>query len=122
METGAISKRISLIEKLKHEQQTSKDMLDDALINDDEFRKLQMQVDTLKEDLAAKKSEILARESNEPNVVKHKEIGRDLKEEREILAEELVEYYRQTGGSEIESAEGKRMKLKFSARVIPLEN
>lgn len=121
METASISKRISLVEKLRHEQQTSKDMLDDALINDDEYRKLQMQVDTLKEDLAAKKSEILARESNEAVVVKHKEIGRDLKEEREVLAEELVEYYRQTQATEIESADGKKMKLKFSARLIPLD-
>jgi hypothetical protein len=80
-----------------------------------------MQIDTLKEDLLAKKSEILARESNEPMVAKYKEIGQDLKEEREVLAEELVEYYRQTKSTEIESADGRKMKLKFSARLIPLE-
>ena len=121
MDSTAISKRITIIEKLKQEKQTTKDMIDDALVNNDEYRKLEMEAEALRDDLKAKKSEILALESNEKVVSKMKEIAGDLKEEQEILVEELIEYYRQTQKTEILSNDGKKMKLKFSARLIPLE-
>lgn len=121
METTSISKRITIIEKLKQEKQTTKDMIDDALVNNDEYRKLEMEAQALRDDLKAKKSEILSLESNEKVVSKIKEISGDLKEEQEILVEELIEYYRQTQKTEILSNDGRKMKLKFSARLIPLE-
>lgn len=121
MDSTAISKRITIVEKLKQEKQTTKDMIDDALVNNDEYRKLEMEAEALRDDLKAKKSEILALESNEKVVLKMKEIAGDLKEEQEILVEELIEYYRQTQKTEILSNDGKKMKLKFSARLIPLE-
>ncbi|EKD22761.1 MAG: hypothetical protein ACD_83C00279G0001 [uncultured bacterium] len=121
MDSTAISKRITIIEKLKQEKQTTKDMIDDALVNNDEYRKLEMEADALRDDLKSKRSEILALESNEKVVSKMKEIAGDLKEEQEILVEELIEYYRQTQKTEILSNDGKKMKLKFSARLIPLE-
>lgn len=121
MDSTAMSKRITIIEKLKQEKQTTKDMIDDALVNNDEFRKLEMEAEALRDDLKAKRSEILALESNEKVVLKMKEISGDLKEEQEILVEELIEYYRQTQKTEILSNDGKKMKLKFSARLIPIE-
>ena len=121
MDSTAISKRITIIEKLKQEKQTTKDMIDDALVNNDEYRKLEMEADALRDDLKSKRSESLALESNEKVVSKMKEIAGDLKEEQEILVEELIEYYRQTQKTEILSNDGKKMKLKFSARLIPLE-
>lgn len=120
METNSISKRISLIEELKNERQTAKDMIDDALVNNDQYRKIKLELEAIQSDLKAKKVEILAAPENEKVVAKYKEIGQDLKEEREILAEELVEYYRQTQATEIESVDGTKMKLKFSAKLIPL--
>lgn len=120
MDSYKIAKRITIIEKLKAEKQTTKDMIEDTLINNDEYRKLEMQAEALRDDLKAKKSEILALESNEKVVSKMKEIAQDIKEEQEVLVEELVEYYRQTKSLEIESEDGKKMKLKFSARLIPL--
>lgn len=121
MDSTAISKRITIVEKLKQEKQTTKDMIDDALVNNDEYRKLEMEAEALRDDLKAKRSEILALESNEKVVSKMKEISGDLKEEQEILVEELIEYYRQTQKTEILSNDGRKMKLKFSARLIPLE-
>lgn len=120
MDSFKIAKRITIIEKLKAEKQTAKNMIDDALINNDSYRKLEMQAEALRDDLKSKKSEILALESNEKVISKMREIAQDLKEEQEVLVEELVEYYRQTKSLEIESADGKKMKLKFSARLIPL--
>lgn len=122
METVGIAKRIAIIDKLKEERQAAKDIIDDALINDDEYRRLEMQVNAQKSDLAAKKAEILTRAENEKIIQKYKEVGQDLKEEREVLAEELIELYRQTQTTEILSADGKKLKLKFSARLIPLES
>lgn len=120
MNTSTISKRIQVIEDLKTQRQSAKEMIDDILINEDEYRKLKLQLESLQGDLKAKKLEVLNRSENEKLVVKVKEINQDLKEEQEILVDELVEYYRQTQKSEIESSDGTKMKLKFSARLIPL--
>ena len=120
--SSSLSKRITIVEKLKHEKQTAKEMLDDALINNDEYRKIEMQIEQLKEDLKAKKAELLAVEKNEKIVSKMKEIGQDLKEEREILTEELIEHYRTTQKKEVLSEDGKKLMMKLSARLIPLED
>lgn len=120
MNTSTISNRIQIIEDLKTQRQSAKEMIDDALINEDEYRKLKLQLESLQGDLKAKKQEVLNRGENEKLAVKVKEISQDLKEEQEILVDELVEYYRQTKATEIESSDGTRMKLKFSARLIPL--
>lgn len=120
METGSIVKRIELIEKLKAERQTSKDMLDDSLINNDQYRKIKIEIESLQNDLKAKKAEIFALAENESTVSKLKDISQDLRQEREILATELVEYYRQTQATEILALDGTKLKLKFSAKLIPL--
>ena len=122
MNTSSIAKRIQIIEDLKTEKQSVKDMLDDSLINDDEYRKLKPQLESIQGDLKAKKTEIIARSENEKLISKFKEINQELKEERETLTAELIEFYRQTQGTEIESLDGTRLKLKFSAKLIPLNN
>ena len=122
MNTSSIAKRIQIIEDLKTEKQSVKDMLDDSLINDDEYRKLKLQLESIQGDLKAKKTEIIARSENEKLISKFKEINQELKEERETLTAELIEFYRQTQGTEIESLDGTRLKLKFSAKLIPLNN
>lgn len=122
MDITSISKRIEIVENLKKEKQTAKEMLDDSLINDDEYRKLKLQLESMQGDLKAKKAEIIARSENEKVIFKYKEINQELKEERETLALELIEFYRQTQGTEIESLDGTRLKLKFSAKLIPLNN
>ena len=46
-----------------------------------------------------------------------KEKRQELKENKEVLTQELLDYYRESGSLEIEDAEGNVKKIKFSART-----
>jgi hypothetical protein len=47
-----------------------------------------------------------------------KDIRRDIKENREALAIELLEYYRDSGTLEVVDHEGNTKKIKFTVRLV----
>ena len=50
--------------------------------------------------------------------VQLKELAQDMKENKEILAQELADYYKDTGKQEITDEEGNTKRIVFSAKLI----
>ena len=112
-----INNRLELISKTRGELQVLKDQLDDALANDKDYQ------DAQKEAEVAKESKMLARQKVESNssvmaVAKEiKEKRTELKDLKDALSAELVEYYKNTGNSEITLANGKTYQFSFSVKL-----
>lgn len=110
------------IEKLKEEISTNKDMLEDALNNDPDYRR---EFDKAKE--AAKvRNELKKRIMLQPELMsintKMKNQKTHLKELKETLSEYLQEYQRQTGSKTIEDSNGELNQIISSARLVKTSN
>ncbi len=114
---SSTTKRIAIIEKLKTEAKELKNMIDDTLENSDEYRELKEQKKHMTREYNLVKDQIL----NEPKTAKlkekMKETAKELREEREILSQELAVHFSKVGKSEIEMPDGKVYKFKFSATL-----
>lgn len=110
------------IEKLKEDISTNKDMLEDALNNDPDYRR---EFDKAKE--AAKvRNELKKRIMLQPELMsintKMKNQKAHLKELKETLSEYLQEYQRQTGSKTIEGSNGELNQIISSARLVKTSN
>ena len=101
-----VRRRISILEKAKVELKKLKEMHDDMLINDPGFNK----ADEALKELAKKKKDIQSQLDKQPAAVevntKLKDIKEQIKSNEEALSQELMEYYKTSGVTEIEDADG----------------
>lgn len=106
------------IDQLKEEISTNKDMIEDALNNDPDYRK---EFDKAKE--AAKvRNEVKKRIMLQPNLqeinTKMKNQKAHLKELKETLSAYLQEYQRQTGSKTIEGPDGELNEIVSKAHLV----
>jgi 6-pyruvoyl-tetrahydropterin synthase len=122
MSNQVINKRLQIIKELAEELNVLKEQFDDALLNDPQYQEVQERVDELKtkakEETAQVKEKILAKDSVKAIQEDIKERKEEIRNHKEILSQELVEYYKETGSNEIEDLEGNVKKMKFSVKLI----
>ena len=105
-----------MINKLKGEIQVLKDQLDDVLATNKDYQDAEKEAEIVKE------SKQMARQKAEenPSVVtvndELKDKKTELKDLRDALSAELVEFYKATGNSEITIGD-KTYKFSFSVRL-----
>lgn len=121
MDNSTILRRLQIIKDLQGELNTLNEMFEDTLDNDPQYQKIQEKVEEIKEDAKVQKELIQAKVLDRASVKAIKDDIKEKKEEirdnKEILSQELVDYYRQTGALEIEDEEGNVKKLKFSVKL-----
>jgi hypothetical protein len=114
-----VRRRLTIIEKAKEELKQFKEMHDDALGNDPLYKK----ADDLVKEATQKRKDIQTELSKQPAIAevvgKVKDLKEQMRSNQESLAEELMEYYRTAGVTEIEDENGNVQEFIISIRLKP---
>ena len=118
MSTTNINKRIKILEDLQEELNKLKALYEESLENDTQFQETQEAETKVRNELKEKKVKILANSTYENFREQMKELKQDIKENKEVLSQELVEYYKESGNQEIVDEEGREKIIKFTAKLV----
>jgi len=118
METGVIQKRLKILDDLVHEIAKLKASLEDALMDDPNYGKMMEEEEETKKVKKEKKDRIMSTATIKGYQEELKEKMQEIKEIREILSQELVDYYKDSGTLEIVDADGNVKRMKFSVKLV----
>ena len=118
MKVGQIVRRIKIIEDLAEELNKIKALYEESLDNDDTFQEIEEHAKALRDESKEKKQQVLDKPEIKEFMQQIKEIRQDMKENSEVLSQELADYYKESGLLEITDADGKVRKIKFSAKLV----
>ena len=118
MSTTNINKRIKILEDLQEELNKLKALYEESLENDTQFQETQEAETKVRNELKEKKVKILANSTYENFREQMKELKQDIKENKDALSQELVEYYKESGNQEIVDEEGREKIIKFTAKLV----
>lgn len=118
MDNSVILKRLKIIQDLTEELNVLKEQYTDALDNDVEYQEMQEKTKQIRDEAKIEKDKIVSRPTYKGLSDQVKEKRSEIKEHREILAQELADYYKETGVLEIVDNKGNTKKIKFSATLI----
>lgn len=116
----AIQKRIQKINEYKDENKKTKELLDAALENSDIYKEAHKKSKEVASQKKQIKDKILESPENDKLVWKIKENQEEIKIQKEILAQELVEYYQKEKTNEINDIDGNKLKFELSANLKKL--
>ena len=118
MATEMIQRRLKIIEELNEELNKLKTHYEEALESDSQYQAAVEEVKKVREEAKVKQDKILTNTSYKAISDKMKEARQNLKEAKEALSQELVDYYKDNGVLEIEDNEGNVKRMKFSVRLV----
>lgn len=118
MNKDMIEKRLKIVADLQAELNGLKEQYNDLLENDSQFQKVQEELATIKADAKEKQDKLLSNGVSKAIVEQMKEKRQEIKENKEILSQELVDYYKESGSMEIEDADGNVKRLKFNVTLV----
>lgn len=116
--TNLVKNYMATITRTKNELSKHKEMLEDALDSNPQYKEA---CDEAKEALKIKadvKRQIMEEEKLMEISAKVKELAGTLKETREALSEYLVEYARLSGSNQIEDEDGQTHEIVYSAHLV----
>ena len=118
MSNADIEKRLEMLKKSEDEYKTQKEMLNDALAQDQELDNLEEKMKDAKRRSAAHKEALL----NEPDLrklqEKMKETAMEIKETKKLLADELVAYFMKNNSLEYIDSMGMKRRISVSAKFV----
>jgi ribosomal 50S subunit-associated protein YjgA (DUF615 family) len=117
-----IKSYISRIARLKEDLKPVSEMLNDLLINNEEYK---IAADAAKEaskKKSAVKKKVLSTPEGKTLNDKVSELKEDLKEAQESLSSYLTEYQRLTGSGEIEGEDGELRQIVYVAKLVRKTN
>ena len=118
MNKDAIDKRLKIISDLQMELNGLKVNLDEILDNDSEYQSVLEEVVKIKEASQERKAKISENKMFRNITEQMKDKRLEIKDNRDALSQELIDYYRESGRMEIEDENGKTRRLKFSVRLV----
>lgn len=118
MQDESILKRLKIINDLKEEIGKVKALYDESLEDDNSLQEAEEQAEKIKNELKERKLKVFAKPEVQEMNFKLKELKDELKENNEILAQELADYYKESGSLQITDEEGNQKRIKFSAKLI----
>lgn len=116
--TAMITKRLLIIDDLDIELNILKEQFDDALENDPEYQAIQELEAALKDEVKEKKAKLLAKQSYMKMSEQIKEKRTDIKENKEALSLDLVEYYKENNTIEIKDQNGDTKRMRFNVKLV----
>jgi len=118
MSTDKIANRLKIITDIKDEIKKLRALYTETLEQDQSYIELQEERKKVRDHSKTHKLRTL----NNPTFNEYeqhlKELREDMKENQEILAQELADYYKDSGKMEITDEEGITRKIVFSAKLI----
>jgi hypothetical protein len=118
MNKDMIEKRMGILADLQDELNGLKVQYNDLLENDVTFQKVQEELTKIKAESKEKQDKLLSNGVSKAIVDQMREKRQEIKENKEILPQELVEYYKESGSMEIEDSEGNVKRMKFSVTLV----
>jgi len=121
MSQEMIVKRLGIMEQLQQELNKLRTHYEETLENDPQYQKIQEEREKVKSEVSQskeKQEKVMETPSYKAISDQIKEKRTELKEHKEVLAQELIEYYRENGTMEIEDAEGNVKRMKFSVKLV----
>lgn len=120
MSLEMIQKRMQIINDLQAEINKNKEIYDDALLNNPEYQKVEEKKEEVKK-INKEAKEKVAKIKENPTLQgindTLKELKEELKNNREVLSQELADYYRESGSMEIIDPDGNIRHIKFNAKL-----
>jgi hypothetical protein len=114
-----VRRRIGILGKAKEELKKLKEMFNDIFINDALYQK----ADGIVKEAMKKRKEIQAQLTKQPAAVelngKLKDLKEQIKDNEASLSEELMDYYKTSGVTEIEDENGQVHEFSISIRLKP---
>lgn len=103
---------------MQEELHRIKALYDESLEEDASLQEVMEEETKVKTEAKEKKSRILDNPSYKAMFDQIKELQQEIKDNKEALSQELVEYYKESGEMEIEDHEGNVKHMKFSVRLV----
>lgn len=113
-----VQRRIQIIEELKEELKELRRHKKDILENNDEYEELKEKAKLVKDQEKTKKKQILDDPAYQAIIDQMKEARAEIRDQKDVLSQELLELYEQEGVTEIEDPEGNVKKLKFNVKLV----
>lgn len=120
--TNLVKNYISAIGRTKIELSKQKEMLEDALSNNPQYKEAcddAKEAGKIKSDV---KRQILEDDELQNISVKVRDLSQTLKETKSALSEYLIEYARLSGSKQIEGDDGKILEIVYSAHLVKAES
>lgn len=118
MELDVINKRIKILSDLQDEINRVKAACDESLENDPQYQEIQEQSQKFKEEIKDKKVKVNSNQTIKSMTDQIKELRNEIKENKEILAQELADYYKESGSLQIVDDNGATKRIIFSAKLV----
>lgn len=118
MNQELITKRLKIIEDLQEEVKKIRNSIQDALDSDADYQALQETINNNRVAVKESKDKISQKAVIKELELQLKEQRNALKEIKEVLSQELADYYRQEGTMEVEDHKGDIKRMKFNVSLI----
>jgi len=118
MSTDAIKKRLKIISDLQEELNKVKALLDESLDNDMTYQEAKERLKKIKSETSQRTTAVLESPTIRAMQEEMKQIRKDMSENKEILAQVLADYYKDSGMLEIEDEDGNVKRIKFSVKLV----
>ncbi|NMB70408.1 hypothetical protein GYA27_04415 [candidate division WWE3 bacterium] len=118
MSMEKITKRLKIISDLQDEINKIRALVEESLESDSNYQELQDAVTKMKEETKIKKDKVMSTASVKSLQDQLKEIRDDMKDHKTALAQELADYYKESGSLDIVDDEGNTKRIVFSAKLV----
>ncbi|MDD3688195.1 MAG: hypothetical protein PHE56_15715 [Bacteroidales bacterium] len=122
MNIASIQKRIQKINEYKDENKKTKELLDAALDGSEIYQEVNKKSKSVAQEKRQVKEKIFESPENDKLVWKIKENQEEIKIQKEILAQELVDYMKKNNTNEISDIEGNKMRFEISVSLKKLND
>ncbi len=112
-----VIKRFQILEELLQELNKLKENYQDLLEGDATYQQLQEESTKFREESKEKRQKVKSNETLIHLEEEMKIIKDDIKDNRQVLAQELADYYKESGLMEITGEDGVTRKFAFSVRI-----
>jgi hypothetical protein len=118
MSQEIITRRLTVIKELEDEKKKISQALQDMLDKDEDYIDLKEKANAHRETVKMSKGRIDEKSYIKDFQAQLKDKAKEIKEIKEILSQELADYYRNEGTMQIEDQEGNIKRLKFNVSLI----
>jgi hypothetical protein len=118
MSIETITKRLKILSDLQDEMNKIKALYDESLENDAAYQAVKEENAKIAAEAKEKKEKVTSSPTLKNMDEQMKELRDDIKENKEVLAQELADYYKDSGSLEITDAEGNIKRIKFSVKLV----
>lgn len=118
MNNDATNKRLKIIEDLNSELNKIKEAYTESIENDPKYQKMREATEKLKEENKEVLEKVTSNETMKAMEEEMKKIRDDIKEHKQLLAQEFADYYKDTGTLEFKDNEGDVKRIIFSVKIV----